>query len=43
MSMKTRQLERILGELNRTAASQAAENLQQALRVLDLVPWRRAT
>jgi hypothetical protein len=28
----------VLGELDRTAAGQAAENLVQALRVLDLVP-----
>lgn len=39
MSSKKRvAADRILGELDRSAAGQAVENLSQALRVLDLVP-----
>lgn len=37
-SKSTAAIDRILGGLDRTAAGQAAENLAQALRVLDLVP-----
>ena len=37
-SKSTTAMNRALGELDRTAAGQAAENLAQALRVLDLVP-----
>jgi hypothetical protein len=37
-SKKRAAADRILGELDRSAACQAAENLRQALRVLDLVP-----
>jgi hypothetical protein len=37
-SKKRADPDRILGELDRCAAGQAAENLRQALRVLELVP-----